>query len=198
MTSKFDISALIGSRICHDLISPIGAIGNGLELLSMSTTVGKSELALLTESVGNANARIRFFRVAFGIFSAEQMMSAREIRSILSDLFTNTRLSVDWTISDAVPRQDVKLAFLLLLCLETAMPWGGQITISEHQGAIAVTGVSDKLKLEDVWFDALISGDIPDQMQPARVQFALVPLEVAERGRSLSVRRGENRIGLAF
>lgn len=164
----------------------------------MSPTVGKSELALLTESVGNANARIRFFRVAFGIFSAEQMMSAREIRSILSDLFTNTRLSVDWTIADAVPRQDVKLAFLLLMCLETAMPWGGQITITEHHGAITVTGVSDKLKLEDVWFDALISGDIPDQMQPARVQFALVPLEVAERGRSLSVRRGENRIGLAF
>lgn len=198
MTSKFDISALIGSRICHDLISPIGAIGNGLELLSMSPTVGKSELALLTESVGNANARIRFFRVAFGVFSAEQMMSAREIQSILGDLFANTRFSVDWTMSDAVPRQDVKLAFLLLLCVETAMPWGGDITISQHNGQTTVTGVSDKLKLEDVWFDALISGVIPDQMQPARVQFALVPLEVAARGRTLAVRAGDDRICLTF
>ena len=56
-----DIAALIRSRICHDLISPIGAIGNGVQLLAMSCGAAGAEMDLITESVQNANARIRFF-----------------------------------------------------------------------------------------------------------------------------------------
>ena len=52
-----DLNSLIGSRICHDLISPLGAIGNGLELLSMSGFDGAPEIALIAESVENANSR---------------------------------------------------------------------------------------------------------------------------------------------
>ena len=64
MHQKPDLAALVGSRICHDLISPIGAIGNGLELFLMDTA-GGPELALITESISHAKARIRFFRVAY-------------------------------------------------------------------------------------------------------------------------------------
>ncbi len=73
-----DIASLIGSRISHDLISPIGAIGNGLELLSMSGA-GGPEVELISDSVANANARIRHFRIAFGLASAEQGTSRSEI-----------------------------------------------------------------------------------------------------------------------
>ena len=64
--SENDLAALIGSRICHDLISPIGAINNGLELVAMSGDVMSQEMELIAQSVENASARIRFFRVAFG------------------------------------------------------------------------------------------------------------------------------------
>ncbi|MEP3017383.1 MAG: histidine phosphotransferase, partial [Tateyamaria sp.] len=57
--SNVNLGALIGSRICHDLISPIGAINNGLELLGMSNEREGPELDLISESVGNASARIR-------------------------------------------------------------------------------------------------------------------------------------------
>jgi len=63
------LNDLIGSRICHDLISPLGAIGNGVELLTMSGTSTAPEISLIAESVENANARIRFFRIAFGAAS---------------------------------------------------------------------------------------------------------------------------------
>ena len=56
---NLNLSALIGSRICHDLISPIGAINNGLELLGMTTRQAGPEMALISESVENAAARIR-------------------------------------------------------------------------------------------------------------------------------------------
>ena len=61
-----DLVALVGSRLCHDLISPLGAIGNGVELLTMTATTLSPELQLITESVAAANARIKFFRLAFG------------------------------------------------------------------------------------------------------------------------------------
>jgi histidine phosphotransferase ChpT len=62
-----EIAALIASRICHDLISPIGAIGNGMELMALSSGQEQSspELDLISQSVENANARIRFFRIGF-------------------------------------------------------------------------------------------------------------------------------------
>ena len=74
MPDKPDLAALLGSRICHDLISPIGAIGNGLELLMMDGSAAGPEMALISESVGNANARIRFFRVAYGLAQGNQRL----------------------------------------------------------------------------------------------------------------------------
>ena len=91
MTStRPDLAALIGSRICHDLISPIGAISNGVELMEMTQTDMGPEFELISESVANANARVRLFRIAFGaadpgieIASAE-IVSGRERRQCFS------------------------------------------------------------------------------------------------------------------
>ena len=65
-----ELSQLLGSRLCHDLVSPLGAIGNGVELLEMSPDfpgiAACPELQLIAESVSSARARIQIFRVAFG------------------------------------------------------------------------------------------------------------------------------------
>ena len=79
------LAALISSRICHDLISPIGAINNGLELLRMSVQRDGPEMDLIAQSVQNASARIRFFRVAYGAAS-DQPMGRAEVVTILRDI----------------------------------------------------------------------------------------------------------------
>ena len=66
MGQETTFATLIGSRICHDLISPIGAINNGIELIEMGSTASTPEMTLISESVVNASARIRYFRIAFG------------------------------------------------------------------------------------------------------------------------------------
>ena len=126
MPDRPDLTALIGSRICHDLISPIGAIGNGVELLMMDGVTKGPEIALIAESVANANARIRFFRVAFGASSTDQRIGRPEVLAILSDLTRGGRLSIDWRGPADLPRREVKLAFLLIQCLESAMAFGGK------------------------------------------------------------------------
>ena len=118
MPDKPDLVALLGSRICHDLISPIGAISNGVELLMMDGSTMGPEIALISESVANANARIRFFRVAYGISGADQRIGKAEVVSILSDLTRGGRLTIDWRGPADLPRREVKLAFLLI-----QLPW---------------------------------------------------------------------------
>ena len=129
MTISPDLNALLGSRICHDLISPLGAIGNGVELLQMSGVGDSAELSLITESVANANARIRLFRVAFGAAAPEQKMARSEIVATLEPIAASRRITLSWRPTDDIDRAIARLTFLLFLCCETALPRGGVLTV---------------------------------------------------------------------
>ncbi|MEM9578374.1 MAG: histidine phosphotransferase family protein [Pseudomonadota bacterium] len=195
--SNVSLSALIGSRICHDLISPIGAINNGLELLDMSGGAPGPEMDLIQESVGNASARIRYFRVAFGA-AGEQMMGRAEIVSILKDVMQGARLHVAWGPMDAQPRSSVRMAFLALLCVETAMPYGGRIEISQEDGHWLLHGHGDKLNIDEDMWRILATKEAPADLRPAQVQFALLPLIAADLGRRVISEIDENEVKLRF
>lgn len=195
--SNTNLAALIGSRICHDLISPIGAINNGLELLGMSGGVVGPEMELIQESVGNASARIRFFRIAFGS-AGEQMMGRAEVVSILNDLMEGARLHVAWGPMDAQPRASVRLAFLALQCVEAAMPYGGRVEISQNDSAWLLHGRADKLNIVDAIWTILATKEIPADLKPAQVQFALLPLVAGDEGRRIVTEMSATEIKLRF
>ncbi len=169
-----NLAALIGSRICHDLISPIGAINNGLELLDMNGGVQGPEMELISGSVRNAGARIRFFRIAFGSFS-EHPLSPTEVKAILDDVGQNGRLKVHWELTDRKSRNEVKLAFLAIQCCESAMPPGGEIAFSCENDQWLIAGVADKLNVDGELWQGLSTGSCRKQITPAHVQFALLP-----------------------
>lgn len=195
--SNANLSALIGSRICHDLISPIGAINNGLELLGMSGNTPGPEMDLIQESVGNASARIKYFRVAFGA-AGEQEMGRTEIVSILKDVMQGQRLHVAWGPMDPQPRSNVRLAFLALLCVETAMPYGGRIEISQISGQWLLHGRADKLNIDSSLWDILATKEAPADLRPAQVQFALLPLIASDANRRVVTEVTETDIKLRF
>ncbi|WP_138465570.1 histidine phosphotransferase family protein [Poseidonocella sp. HB161398] len=181
-----DLTALLGSRICHDLISPLGAIGNGLELLSMTGTDG-AEMTLIAESVANANARVRFYRIAYGASSMDQSIGAAEISGILEDITRGGRLTIAWNCPRPVPRAEAKLAFLLIQCLETAMPYGGEIVVTCQDGQWRLHGLAEKLKIVPELWD-MLAGTAPEtEISPAQVQFALVPAMTGTLGRRPNV-----------
>lgn len=192
-----DFAALIGSRICHDLISPLGAIGNGVELLEMSGAGGSPEVALISESVANANARIRFFRIAFGAAGGGGLVSAAEIRSILAGMTSGSRLMIDWQVAGDVPRPMVKLAFLALQCLETALPWGGGITVTSA-GHWQVDARAPRTNVDAALW-ANLSAAAPDPaIAPAQVQFAILPAEARAQGRSLDWSQSGEGVAIRF
>ncbi|MEO0391403.1 MAG: histidine phosphotransferase family protein [Pseudomonadota bacterium] len=194
--SKVDLAALIGSRICHDLISPIGAINNGLELLGMTSDASGAELELISESVENASARIRFFRVAYGAAGMQEMGRA-EISAILEDYTSGGRLSVAWGPLDAQTRQEVQLAFLTLQCLETAMPYGGVIKVTKDGPRWHLHGAAPKLNVDDAMWQ-MAQGGTEVELSPAQVQFALLPALMADAGRSLTMQGTQTDIALQF
>lgn len=195
--SNVNLAALIGSRICHDLISPVGAINNGIELLTMAGNVPGPEIELITESVCNASARIRFFRVAYGA-AGDQMLGRAETVSILRDLYGKGRLGVAWGPLEAQPRNAVRLAFLALQCLETAMPYGGRIEVERADESFILTGRADKLNVDaDLWA-LLADREAPASLQPSQVQFALMPTIAGDEKRGITVNSSDNQISIRF
>jgi len=192
-----DIAALVGSRICHDLISPLGAIGNGLELMAMAGNSGGPELDLINESVENANARIRFFRVAFGHAGEGQAMGDGEIRSILGDI-GGGRIIYKWLVEGDSLRAEVRSVFLAILCLETALPLGGMISVSKSGDAWVVTGEGAKLTVDPDLWQTSPRAEAALDLSPARVQFGLLPLVVEDLGRRLVFETGENVAQISF
>lgn len=192
-----DLAALIGSRICHDLISPIGAIGNGIELLMMEGAAKSPEIALIAESVAHANARIRFFRVAFGAASPGQRIGRPEVVSILDDLTRGGRLAIDWKGPQDLARAEVKAAFLAIMACESAMAYGGRITVMQEGATWTVIGQAARLRLDPALWGGL-SGNTPHAATASQVQFALLPGTVQALGRSLLVRTGDTDLHLSF
>lgn len=192
-----NLAALIGSRICHDLISPIGAINNGLELLSMSGDPSGPEIGLIGESVDNASARIRFFRIAFGA-AGDQMVGPTEVHSILRDLYGTGRLAVAWCLTEPVQRTEVRLAFLAILCAETAMPYGGKIDIKTSDAGWQLNGKADRINVDpDLW--GLLSGTGTDAgLQPSHVQFALLPLIAGDADRRVTCQSDVSTLTVEF
>lgn len=195
--SQLDLAALVGSRICHDLISPIGAIGNGVELLSMSGTAGGEELALISESVQTANARVRFLRIAYGLASEGQTIGRTEITGLLAEVWRAGRVRVHWAAPGDCLRLEVKLAFLALQCLENALPYGGTIEVTRTGQSWHLTARAEKMRADPALWDGL-AGRAPLEVAGNTVHFALIGITASAAGRKLSVQRGEGSLTLAF
>lgn len=193
-----DLSALVGSRICHDLISPIGAISNGVELLAMTEGDATAEMALISESVENAAARIRFFRIAFGGARADQLISRTEVLSVLSAVAQGGRHTYYWQVDEDNQRRNVRIAFLLLLCLETALPAGGDLTIRKDADVWVVSAESSRLKFDETLWDGLKNNANGFDYSAAQVQFAMLPAIISEAGRNLTVERSDTQIIARF
>ena len=194
-----DLTALVGSRICHDLISPLGAIGNGVELLTLTGGgAGGAEMALISESVASANARIRFFRIAFGAAEPGRSLSRGEIVSVLEDSGRTGKVRVSWRAPGDVSRMEAKLAFLLLQCFETAMPFGGGVEVRPERGRWRLVGVADKLRVDPAAWGVLSDGAGAASVTPAQVHFALAPDLARRMGRRLDVQLTPERIEIAY
>lgn len=127
------LSALVSSRICHDLISPVGAIGNGMELLALSTDGGAEEKALIADCANTATVTLEFIRIAFGARSAEEVTSLSAVKTLARRYFALRKIELDWRAltKDDITYGEAKLVLLLALAGASALPSGGLMVLTE-------------------------------------------------------------------
>lgn len=192
LDEKPNLAATISSRICHDLISPIGAISNGLELLELSGVQQSPEIRLISESAKNANARIKFLRLAFGNIDSGANVSMAEVNDILSDYYSDPRIKLNWAIGTAVARSDLRVLFLLLLCAEKIAPYDAAINVSEHHNGYEIGIKSGVLKTER-FLDFETQKLLP-QDGPSLVQFTFTQVQVDQLQYSLVLNQTDNQV----
>jgi len=143
--SPLDLAALLCSRVCHDVISPVGAIINGLEVLDGEQDEEMREVAmeLIKKSAVSASARLQFCRLAFGAagsFGAQ--IDTGDAEKVARDIFVNGRTTLEWRGARRMAsRNAVKLMLNLCLIAASAAPRGGVIAadISGEDDAMTIS-----------------------------------------------------------
>jgi histidine phosphotransferase ChpT len=128
-----DLAALLCSRVCHDLISPVGAIVNGLEVLEEEKDEGTKEFALdlIKKSARTASAKLQFCRIAFGAAgSAGAQIDLGDAEAIARGFLEDDKTKLAWNMPRALLAKNlVKLLLNMLVIAGQAIPRGGKISV---------------------------------------------------------------------
>ncbi len=136
--SKLDLAALLCSKVCHDIISPVGAIINGLEVLDEDGGEEMKEFAmeLIQKSANSASAKLKFSRLAFGASgSVAAVIDTGDAEEVVRGYIAGEKADVEWSGNRVLlPKNKVKLLLNLVLIALGAVPRGGLIKIELHGG----------------------------------------------------------------
>jgi histidine phosphotransferase ChpT len=195
-TGEPDLVALLGSRLCHDLVSPMGAIHNGLELLEETGNTNGDEMALIRQSLDAALARIAFFRLAFGKAVGAKPVAERELRDVIGAMYRASRTTVVWRDNEDRPRAEIRLACLALLCIEVAIPWGATVEVTRNPNAWVFHVDAKRLKIDAPLWQGLGRGTVPSDLKGSEVQFGILARDCRAMRRPISVSADDSHLSL--
>ncbi len=153
MAADLDFASFLSSRLCHDLLSPIGAFSNGLELLEdeADPQMRARCMELLHESARASVAKLRYFRLAFGMAGGYgDTVALDEARTIVEAMFGGGRTRIEW-MSEAttIAKPAMRLLLNLVLVAGDALVRGGELTIGLESAAagteIVVRAAGDRV-----------------------------------------------------
>jgi histidine phosphotransferase ChpT len=129
-----ELAALLCSRVCHDLISPVGAIVNGLEVLDDNPKPEDREFALdlIRKSARTASARLQFCRLAFGAAgSAGAQIDLGDAQNMARGHIEDAKTSIVWNLPRVLlPKNRVKLLLNMMIIAQQTIPRGGVLTVN--------------------------------------------------------------------
>ena len=171
--TEIDFASLLCSRLCHDLLSPVGAMNNGIELLAdeHDPEMRRRCMDLLAESAKAAADKLKFFRLAFGAaggFGAE--VDPKEAKLVIDPMVTSSgRTVVEWAVpAQMMPKRAVKILLNLVLLANDALVRGGTLSV----GAEARAGEQEiviRASGPKIIMDSAIRAALTGQLDPAAV-----------------------------
>lgn len=179
MSQSIDLAALLCSRLVHDMLSPVGALSNGIELLrdERDPEMRQRCLELLEQSATISTDKLKFFRLAYGAAGGfGEDVPVEEPRQLIEALVANNgRIELAWAVAEAtLPKPAVKVLLNLAAIAIDALPRGGQLDIgAECRGGaieIAVRAAGDRIA-----FDETIGGALEGTLSPAELSGRTAP-----------------------
>ena len=189
-----ELSALLCSRVCHDLISPVGAIVNGLEVLEEDDDeeMRGHAMELIKKSAAQASAKLQFARLAFGAAgSAGAELDLADAKAMMEGMIDGDRVKLDWTAPVATVDKDVvKLLLNMMLIATASIPRGGRLTVTvtiAEQPSLRILAQGPSARIPDEAARYLADGGSRDGPLDAR---SIQPLytDMVARGVGLKVR----------
>jgi histidine phosphotransferase ChpT len=188
--SPTDFASLLCSRLCHDLLSPVGALNNGLELLAdeHDPEMRARCLELLSESAKASANKLKFFRLAFGAAGGfGETVDTREAQAAIEGLFgDNHRVKVGWMVEDPVlPKQAIKALLNLALIGGDALIRGGQLDIGAEMvgGTVEIVVRADGPRIVlDAELRSALTGESGDSPVTPRSAAAFLVHALVEQG----------------
>lgn len=188
--SEVDLASLLCSRLCHDLLSPVGAMNNGLELLADEHDPEMKQrcMDLLAESAKAAADKLKFFRLAFGAaggFGAE--VDPAEAKAVIEPLVTSSgRTTLEWAVpAGLMPKRALKILLNLVLLANEALVRGGTLFVGaesrEGEQEIVIRAIGPKIVMDSAIRDTLTGGLDPSQVD-SRTAAAWMARNLAIRG----------------
>ncbi|WP_114228079.1 MULTISPECIES: histidine phosphotransferase family protein [Sphingomonas] len=165
--NAIDLASLLCSRLCHDLLSPVGALNNGIELLAdeQDPEMRAKCLELLAESARASANKLKFFRLAFGAgggFGVE--IDTREAQAAIEGLFgAEKKIELGWMVADGrLPKDAVKLLLNLTMIAGDALVRGGRLDVGAERGSrgieLVIRAEGPRLLLDPTLRETLVRG----------------------------------------
>lgn len=186
---------LLVSRLCHDLITPIGATNTGLELFQETApehhTESKEILNLILHSAQTASARVGFFRAAFG--KSGDFLPFKDIKTLTENYLIRTKLTLHWGNSfqdESVPKEEGRIFLNSILWMSECAPRGGVIHITCPQDTTTVFSLllkADPLIVHQGTLETLKGQSSLEDLTPRLAPCYLINYLAQEKERKLIV-----------
>ena len=186
------ISELLTARLCHELIGPVAAVENGVELLlDQPLNLDQEALALAADSARRASARLQFYRFAYGL-GGEGRAAGPPPFELAASYFATTRIACHYAegVRILAPAEQ-KLGCNLLLVGGEALARGGKLVLDAVGGEMHLDAAGEAARLAPEQLDALLLKTPVEALTPRTVQTYFTGLLARTRGRHLLIEAAE-------
>lgn len=195
---------LLCSRICHDLVSPVAAISNGVELLGEMGPEGLTDaLGLLGHSGRQASVRLQLFRLSYGAGGSESLISGKMVYEAFLNFIESDKVKLEWDLMNDVPDEDLNPGFFKVLL--NAMLFGreclirgGVISVKKDGLKMVVTAAGETVTVREGMGEAL-AGTLPvNELTPKTVHAYVTSAFAKHFGFPLTLTQGDNTISMTI
>lgn len=203
--TSIELASLLCSRLCHDMLSPVGALSNGLELLADETDPEMRArcIELLEQSARTSTAKLKFFRLAFGAAGGfGEMVPVEDSKEVIEALVAEAkRVELHWAIEGAnLPKPAVKVMLNFAAMAIDALIRGGKLDIGAEMRD-GNTEIVVRATAERIAFDEVIGRALQDELQPGELSSRtaaahMLALLAAQSGGGLQYKLTDNALVL--